>query len=283
MPVDTSNLLIQPKRLSPNGHIGVFDSGLGGLTVLAALRKHLPSERFLYFADTRFLPYGDRSEEFLRERGVVIAQRLQAAGCKAIVIACNTATAHAAEAIRAHCSLPIVALEPAVKPAAALSKKGIVGVLATTRTLGSLRFERLVQGHASHIQVIPQACPDLADAIESDGPDSERVNALLDLYIEPLALAGVDVVVLGCTHYPWVKSGIERRLPLGVPVVDTGEAVARQLERLLHQSGLQTNSFVETHASLPLLRVATSGQPESMVQAISRLWGEFLSVEQWSF
>ena len=260
------------------GPIGVFDSGLGGLTVLAALQKHLPGEHFLYFADTRFLPYGDRSEEFLRERGLVIAQHLQRLGCKALVIACNTATAHAAEAIRAHCSLPVVALEPAVKPAAALSKNGVIGVLATTRTIQSPRFEKLVQGYAKHVQVIPQSCPDLADAIESDGPESERVNVLLDRYIEPLVSAGVDVVVLGCTHYPWVKSGISRRFPQEVRIVDTGEAVARQLERLLIQSALQTNIN-----SLGVLRIATSGDAEAIEHAIRRLTGKSVSVEEWSF
>ena len=134
--------------------IAVFDSGLGGLTVLRALRSRLPQEDFFYFADTRFLPYGDRPEIFLKERGVLIAEALAQRGAKALVIACNTATAAAAEAIRAATALPIVALEPGVKPAVGLTKTGVIGVLATTRTLQSERFERLVGNHAAHLKVI---------------------------------------------------------------------------------------------------------------------------------
>jgi glutamate racemase len=261
--------------------IGVFDSGLGGLTVLAALRKHLPNEHFLYFADTRYLPYGDRSETFLRERGLSIANYLQNIGCKAIVIACNTATATAAESIRASCSLPIVALEPAVKPAATLSKIGIIGVLATTRTLESLRFEKLVQDHASHIQVIPQACPDLADAIETDGPDSTRVNNLLDQYLQPLVKAGVDVVVLGCTHYPWVRKGIASRLPSDVRIVDTGDAVARQLERVLQEFKLLPEPT--GGKSEGRVVIGTSGDSVLIQAAMEKLGEASISVEEWSF
>ncbi len=139
--------------------IAVFDSGLGGLTVLRALRERLPHEDYFYFADTRFLPYGDKPEAFLRERGVLIAEALARQGAKAMVIACNTATAAAAEAIRAATHLPMVALEPGVKPAAQLTKTGVVGVLATTRTLHSERFQRLVGNHAHHVRVIAQPCP----------------------------------------------------------------------------------------------------------------------------
>ena len=188
--------------------IGVFDSGLGGLTVLSALRGQLPQEDFFYFADTRFLPYGDRPEIFLKERGVLIAEALARRGAKALVIACNTATAAAAEAIRAATSLPIVALEPGVKPAAALTRTGVIGVLATTRTLHSERFERLVGNHANHLKVVAQPCPGLAEAIESEGPGSTVVAALLDTFVAPLAAANADVVVLGCTHYPWVAEAI---------------------------------------------------------------------------
>src|SRR5574343_1555803 len=156
--------------------IAVFDSGLGGLTVLRLLRERLPHENFFYFANPRLLPYGDKPEAFLRERGVLIAAALERRGAKALVIACNTATAAAAEAIRAATTLPVVALEPGVKPAAKLSRSGVVGVLATTRTLQSERFQRLVGDHANHVRVHAQACPGLADAIESDGPGSPRVE-----------------------------------------------------------------------------------------------------------
>ena len=258
-----------------NSHpIAVFDSGLGGLTVLRALRGRLAQEDFFYFADTRFLPYGDRPEIFLRERGVLIAEALARRGAKALVIACNTATAAAAEAIRAAGALPVVALEPGVKPAAALTANGVIGVLATTRTLASERFGRLVGDHANHLKVVAQACPGLAEAIEHEGPDSPEVAALLDTFVEPLAAAGADVVVLGCTHYPWVAEAIARRMPPGVTLLDTGEAVARQLERLLLAGGLLGGGQGR-------LTVATSGAPLAVTATVDRLLGARMHVEHW--
>lgn len=254
--------------------VAVFDSGLGGLTVLRVLRERLPQEDFFYFADTRFLPYGDRPETFLKERGVLIADGLARHGAKALVIACNTATAAAAEAIRAATSLPVVALEPGVKPAAVLTKTGAIGVLATTRTLASERFQRLVGNHANHVRVVAQACPGLAEAIETEGPESARVAALLDEFVAPLAAAVTDVVVLGCTHYPWVSAAIAARLPAGTTLLDTGEAVARQLERLLAAGGLLGGGHGR-------LTVATSGAPQAVGATVDRLWGEHLPVEHW--
>ncbi len=254
--------------------IAVFDSGFGGLTVLRALRARLPQEDFFYFADTRFLPYGDRPEVFLRERGVLIAESLVRRGAKALVIACNTATAAAAEAIRAAIDLPIVALEPGVKPAVALSKRGVIGVMATTRTLASERFQRLVGNHANHLRVLAQPCPGLAEAIEAQGPESAEVAALLNAFVAPLAAAAVDVVVLGCTHYPWVAEAIARRMPPGVTLLDTGEPVARQLERLLSAGNLIGGGSGQ-------LRVATSGAPNQVVATVDRLWGQHLAVEHW--
>jgi glutamate racemase len=257
-----------------NQAIAVFDSGLGGLTVLRALRDQLPQEDFFYFADTRFLPYGDRPEVFLKERGVLIAQALAQRGAKALVIACNTATAAAAEAIRAATTLPIVALEPGVKPAAALTKSGVIGVLATTRTLDSERFQRLVAGHAQHLKVLPMACPGLAEAIETEGPESSLVASLLDTFVTPMAAAGVDVVVLGCTHYPWVADAIARRMPAGVALLDTGEPVARQLGRLLKVGGLLGGGSGK-------LSIATSGAPNKVNATVHRLWGQKMPVEHW--
>lgn len=254
--------------------IAVFDSGLGGLTVLHALRGRLPNEDYFYFADTRFLPYGDRPEVFLKERGVLIAEALARRGAKALVIACNTATAAAAEAIRAVSSLPIVALEPGVKPAAMLTKTGVIGVLATTRTLDSGRFQRLVGAHANHLKVIAQACPGLAEAIETHGADSQQVSGLLDVYVAPLADAGADIVVLGCTHYPWVAEAILQRMPAGTRLLDTGEPVARQLDRLLGAAGLHGGGSGR-------LTVATSGAPVSVIATVNRLFGEKMLVEHW--
>ncbi|MGE5384643.1 MAG: glutamate racemase [Betaproteobacteria bacterium] len=254
--------------------IGIFDSGLGGLTVLRALRARLPGEDFLYFADTRYLPYGDRPESFLRERGIIVADAMAARGAKLLVVACNTATAAAAETIRAHTTMPVVALEPGVKPAAGLTESGVVGVLATTRTLESPRFRRLVDSHANGSRIVVQACPGLAEAIEVQGPESAEVAALLDRFTAPLATAGADVVVLGCTHYPWVAEGIAVRMPAGTRLLDTGEAVARQVERVLSAAGLQGGGGSR-------LVFATSGAPAHVSDTATRLWGERLLVEHW--
>jgi glutamate racemase len=254
--------------------IAVFDSGLGGLTVLRALRERLPQEDFFYFADTRFLPYGDRPETFLRERGVLIAEALVRRGAKALVIACNTATAAAAEAIRAAIEVPVVALEPGVKPAVGLTRTGVIGVLATTRTLASERFQRLVGNHANGHRVIAQPCPGLAEAIEAEGPDSTAVAALLDTFVAPLAAAAADVVVLGCTHYPCVSAAIARRMPAGTVLLDTGEPVARQLERLLAAGNLLGGGEGR-------LTAATSGAPASVIATVDRIFGQKLKIEHW--
>jgi glutamate racemase len=254
--------------------IGVFDSGLGGLTVLSALLARLPHEDFAYFADTANLPYGEKPEAFIQARSIAIAWHLQCAfAAKAIVIACNTATAMAAEAVRRAVDCPVIALEPAVKPAAALSKTGVIGVLATTRTLGSLRFQKLVETHAHRARVIAQPCPGLAEAIER--ADTATVDCLLDEYALPLAHCRADIVVLGCTHYPWAKEKIAARLP-GAMLIDTGEAVARQTERRLKGEGLLASGQRQGRLTL-----GASGDPEEAAAAILRLTGKKLEVQSW--
>jgi len=262
--------LAKPSSFHP---VGVFDSGLGGLTILETLRERLPEEDFIYFADTAYLPYGDKPEEVIRARSLAIANNLIERGAKAIVVACNTATAAAAESLRAAIELPVIALEPAVKPAVALSRSGLIGVLATTRTLYSRRFERLVETHAPNARIFAQPCPALAETIEQEGAKGRTVEELLDRYVRPLAMAEVDVVVLGCTHYPWVRPAIAARLGKGVQIIDSGEAVARQVEkRLQEESSLGGGGT---------LRLATSGNPEIVGETIQRLCGFQPAVEYW--
>jgi len=243
------------------------------MTVLETLRARLPEEDFIYFADTAHLPYGDKPESVIRARSLLIAKNLIELGAKAIVIACNTATAAAAESLRDAIEIPVIALEPAVKPAVSLSRSGMIGVMATTRTIASQRFERLVRAHAKNARIFAQPCPALAETIEQEGPDGETVQKLLDLYVRPLALTDVDVVVLGCTHYPWALPAIAARLPEGVKIVDSGEAVARQVERrLLKESWLSGGGT---------FRLATSGNPETVSHTIQRLCGFAPVVEHW--
>ncbi|HEY9028857.1 MAG TPA: glutamate racemase, partial [Burkholderiaceae bacterium] len=182
--------------------VGIFDSGVGGLSVMRAVRAQLPQAELLYAADTAHAPYGDRSEGFIAARSERIAAFLRRQGAQLVVVACNTATAAAVAALRAASpELPIVGVEPGIKPAVAASRAGRVGVLATTRTLASEKFRKLAQAHAGDARLTLQACPGLADAIEGADAQGSGLDALVERYCAPLRGAGVDVAVLGCTHY----------------------------------------------------------------------------------
>ena len=231
--------------LSPDAPVGIFDSGLGGLSVLRHIHAQLPHEHLLYFADSGFAPYGDKPEPIVIERVLTVAQYLLAQGAKALVVACNTATVAAVRELRErHPGMPIVGVEPGLKPAAALSKNGKVGVLATERTLRGAKFLALRdQIHRdAGAEFLLQPCIGLVDVIETGDLDSEAMRAMLARYIWPLIDHGADTLVLGCTHYPLVRDAIERVLLAygtpGVALVDTGDAVARQLARLLAAGAL---------------------------------------------
>lgn len=229
--------------------IGIFDSGIGGLSVLCHVRAALPQESLLYFADSGYAPYGDKDEAQIVARSLAIAEFLIGQGVKALVVACNTATAAAILAIRQRWpALIVVGIEPGLKPAAAHSKSGVVGVLATRSTLASARFIALREQIAANadtagVRFIDQACVGLVDQIEKGELQSPATAALVDRYVLPLIAQGADTLVLGCTHYPFVRELIEaaaRQAGCASPwVIDTGEAVTRQLQRLLDQQGLR--------------------------------------------
>lgn len=226
--------------MGPKGPIGVFDSGLGGLSVLRHIRAGLPAEDLLYFADSGYAPYGGRSEEEIAARSLAIAAFLIEQGARALVVACNTATAAAIKALRAHYpTLPLVGVEPGLKPGAAQTKSGIVGVLATERTLASEKFRLLREqvAAATGVRFETQACIGLADQVEKGELHSPATALLVRRYVEPLLERGADTLVLGCTHYPFVQPLIEeianRITSRPTAIVDTGEPVARQLMRLL--------------------------------------------------
>ena len=229
----------------PDAPVGIFDSGVGGLSVLRHVKAQLPHEHLLYLADTGFAPYGDKPEAIVVERVLTIGDFLLAHGAKALVVACNTATVAAVRELRAaHPGLPIVGVEPGLKPAAALTRTRKVGVLATERTLNGAKFLQLRdQIHLdSGAEFLLQPCVGLADQIEFGVLDSTATVAMLRRFIEPLLAQGADTLVLGCTHYPLVRASIERLLidagRADVALVDTGDAVARQLARLLAAAGL---------------------------------------------
>jgi glutamate racemase len=229
--------------------IGVFDSGIGGLSVLRHIRTQLPHENLLYFADSGFAPYGDKTEQQIIERSLAITAFLRDHHIKALAIPCNTATAAAIRLLREqYPSLPIVGVEPGLKPAAALTKSGTVGVLATAGTLASTKFQTLREqvSTATGVRVLPQACVGLADQVEKGELKSASTAIMIRRYVEPLIEQGADTLVLGCTHYPFVQEQIrevaESLSKQPVQLVDTGEAVARQLARLLAQHNLLSPS-----------------------------------------
>ena len=243
--------------LSPGAPVGIFDSGVGGLSVLRHIQARLPDEHLLYFADSAFAPYGDKPEDVVVRRVLDIAAFLASRGVKALVVACNTATVAAVRILRErYPDMPIVGVEPGLKPAAASTRSGLVGVLATERTLAGEKFlllrDQVVAATGAHF--ILQACVGLADQIEFGEPGSPALDAMLERYIAPLLAQGADTLVLGCTHYPLVQASIEgvirRHAGGGVTLVDTGDAVARQLARLLEAAGL--------------LRPACAGEPAQL-------------------
>jgi glutamate racemase len=225
--------------------IGVFDSGVGGMSVLRHIRAQLPHENLIYLADTGYAPYGAKPEQVVAERSLAVAQFLIGQGAKAIVVACNTATVAAIKLLRAHYpGLPIVGVEPGLKPAAAASRNGKVAVLATEVTLAGEKFLLLRDqvSSASNAVFVLQGCPGLVDQIELGEFESTATRVMLEGYLLPLLGQGVDTVVLGCTHYPFVRASIESILAgagrQDVVLIDTGDAVARQLARLLGTAGL---------------------------------------------
>ncbi|MCY1497316.1 Glutamate racemase [compost metagenome] len=248
--------------------IGVFDSGVGGLSVLHEIHARLPQESLIYLADCGHVPYGEKTPEFIRARCHAIADFLLGRGAKALVIACNTATAAAAADLReVYPHVPIVAMEPAVKPAAEATRSGVVGVLATTGTLKSARFAALLDRFASDVRVITRPCPGLVERIEAGDLSGPQTRELLQGFVEPLLAEGCDTLILGCTHYPFLKPLLRELVPAGISLVDTGAAVARQLERVLLARQLAADGPAKKS------EFWTTGPVETMERVIPVLWG----------
>ncbi|MDH5179887.1 MAG: glutamate racemase [Gammaproteobacteria bacterium] len=218
--------------------IGVFDSGIGGLSVTKEIISLLPNENLIYIADSGFAPYGNKPVSYIRQRCDLLTHFLLERGAKALVVACNTATAAAITEIRQLTSLPVIGMEPGVKPAIAATRNGVVGVLATQNTVLSNQFTQLVQRYGADVKVLSQPCPGLVDEIESGGFSTPHLRQLVQQYVTPLIDAGADTIVLGCTHYPLIKDLIAEFAGPGVTLIDTGPAVANQLRRRLQEAGL---------------------------------------------
>lgn len=260
------NTIATPTTTSP---IGVFDSGVGGISVLKHIHTLLPNEDLIYVADSKFAPYGNKTPEFILERALWIADFLIAKGAKSLVVACNTATAAAVDLLRQTYHLPIIGMEPAVKPAAAASKTGVIGVLATSGTLKSAQFAALLEHYGQQVEVVTQACHGLVECVERGELDSTATQDLLASYVQPLIAAGADTIVLGCTHYPFVRPLIENLVGDDVVLIDTGAAVAKELKRRLEDARLLN---AETQiGQVGFWSNSTHADAEDIVM---RLWGK---------
>lgn len=245
--------------------IGLYDSGLGGLSVVREVRKILPHHDLYYLADTAFCPYGPRPSEEVRERARACTRWLMAQGASLLVVACNTASSAALETLRSEFSLPVVGMEPGVKPAIAATRTRHIGVLATNGTLNGGRFASLLQRYAKDVNVQTVPCPSLVEQVESGDTDGPRTRNLLLHCLTSLKSNDVDTIVLGCTHFHFVAPLLSRLAGPGVTIIDTAPAVARQVHRIVSDGRMEPGKGT--------IRCATTGDPSSVHPVLTRIWG----------
>lgn len=257
----------------PGREIGVFDSGVGGFTVLRELRDLLPGAPLRYLADTAYAPYGSRSPEEIRERSLAIAAHLIERGAELVVVACNTATAHAIDALRARWPhLPFVGTEPGIKPAVAATRNRRIGLLATPATAASARLQALIARHAEGCQVVVQGCAGIVDHIEAGDLNGVALRGLVQQYCEPLRVAGVDTALLGCTHYPLIAPRWQAALGPDVQLLRIETAVARRAADL----------WTPAVTAQPALEVETSGNPDALRGWLAEVLGwQGMDVRAW--
>jgi len=247
--------------------IGIFDSGVGGLSIAAAVHRLFPAESLLYFADRANFPYGGRSEEQVRHLARAAAQFLIGQDAKLVVVACNTASSVALPLLRSRFSVPFVGVVPGVKPGSAVSRAAHVGVLATATTFQTRVFSELTEQFAEGVEIRCQVCPDLVALVEAGEVDSPRVDALIARDLAPLVEAGVDTLVLGCTHYSFLVRALKRAAPLGVTIIDTAVPVARQVGRVLEERGLLNPPGCQGS-----VRLCASDSEEEFRRVAEKLW-----------
>lgn len=241
--------------------IGVFDSGVGGLSVLRALRERLPGVPLRYLADSAYAPYGERDAAQVVQRSVALTQRLIDEGATLIVVACNTATVLAISILRERWpAVPFIGVEPGIKPAAARTRNRRVALMATAATAASARVQHLVQEHAAHIEVLLQGCPGVVDVIERAGADEAALTAALSPYCERIREFGADTVVLGCTHYPFVEPQIRALLGQEMQIVDTAQAIAARAASLWKEAAIDGAG----------LTLHTTGAPQALARMASQ-------------
>lgn len=270
---DTQDSPIRPTHQS---RIGIFDSGIGGLSIARCIAQNLPHEQLIYVADSGYAPYGDKRHEDIIARVHCVANFLIRQGVKAIVVACNTATVIAIEALRAKYDLPIIGVEPAIKPAAKQSKTKSVGIMVTQATAHNERFLSLVKSYKHDANVHIQPCPGLVQQIEQGLHHSADCHALLDSFIAPLVAKQIDTLVLGCTHYPLIEQQIKAHLPQGIELIETAQPVTNELIRRLKQHNLLVQGSMSV---MPVERyqIYSSALNKPQQQVIESFWPAQLS------
>ncbi len=252
--------------------LGVFDSGVGGVSVLKWIRQLLPFEDLIYVADKGYAPYGNRSADYVQDRAVRLTRFLLEKQVKAVVVACNTATVTAIATLRSMFKVPFIGIEPGVRPALNATRSGVIGVLATTETLKSPSFNTLIHRFCQNTKVEVQACPGLMEQVESMAFAAPETRNLLGRYLMPLLEKGADTIVLGCTHYPFLAPLVREMAGQEIRVIETGEAVSRQVRHIL-----TTMDLLTSRTGTGTTAFWTSGDP-CIETVISHLWGEPVTV-----
>jgi glutamate racemase len=259
--------------------IGIFDSGIGGLSVLRHIQALLPAHPICYLADQAHVPYGSRPLQEVRAFSFEITRFLLSKGARVIVVACNTASAAALHSLREHFSgVPFVGMEPAVKPAASLTHSGVVGVLATPATFQGELFASVVERFAQGVTILKATCPGLVEEIENGRAEGRKARRILKEAIQPMLEQQVDTIVLGCTHYPFALETIRQIAGPGVEVIDPSPAVARQTVRILDQQGL-----VDKGDGPAEIHMYTSASRQQLTQAVSRILSQSWPVHKVSW
>ncbi len=262
------------KTAAKDSPLGIFDSGVGGVSVLRRIRRQLPGEDLIYVSDAGYAPYGNRSSHYVQGRATCLTRFLLDQGAKAVVVACNTATATSIATLRSQFAVPFIGIEPGVKPALAETASGVVGVLATTETLKSPSFHNLIRRFGKGVRVEVQGCPGLMEQVEAMAFATPKTRDLLEGYLFPLLEKGADTIVLGCTHYPFLAPLIREMAGEGIRIIDTGEAVSRQVSR-----ALTTNDLLTCSKGPGGVTFWTSGS-RGVKTVLSSLWGEVVTVKQ---
>lgn len=240
-----------------NYPIGIFDSGVGGTSIFKEIHALLPNENIIYLADSRNAPYGNKTQEEIKNLSIKNTEYLLNKGCKIIVVACNTATTNAITYLRESYEMPFIGIEPAIKPAALNTKTNAVGILATKGTLSSQLFHKTSDLYANGIKVVEQIGEGIVPLIESGKLNSDEMKDLLQLYLEPMLKANIDYLVLGCTHYPYLIPMLETMLPEGVKIIDSGLAVAKQTKAVL-----QSQDLMNLNEAIPSVKLHSNSNVE---------------------